>query len=819
MILILPITPYFIFLCLSIMTIYGRIKIDMNILCEDKKMEVNNANYIGLTNKEVINRKNKGQINSIEDTITKSYKEIFFTNTITFFNLINIVLLAMVLFVGSYKNSLFIFLIVINTSAGIYQEIKAKRTLDRLTILNTSKVDVIRDNILQVIDINEIVLDDLIVLLPGYQIPVDSIVIDGQLEVNEALLTGEIDGVVKLKDDALYSGSYITSGKAVCKVIHIGNDNYIQQITKEAKEFKRHKSELNRCLDVILKIISIIIIPIGVLLFLKQFYVGHLDFQVSVINTVAAALGMIPEGLVLLTSVALTISILRLAKKQTLVQDLYCIETLARVDMLCLDKTGTLTEGKMEVEKVETLGHYNIDEVIGNLLFHLDDSNVTSIALKERFKPCNDYKAYYTIPFSSKRKYSGVSFENKGTYYLGALEFLFPKGNPKIESKCVEYALDGYRILLLVHSNEIVSDFDLPNKLTPCAIILLSDIVRVDAKDTLTYFNEQGVTCKIISGDDPITVSTIASKAGLQNIEYVNATTLHTHEDILIAVAKYNVFGRVTPKQKKEMVLCLKELGHTVAMTGDGINDVLAFKVADCSIAMASGSEAAKHAANLVLLDNNFSAMPSIVDEGRRVINNISMSASMFLIKTIFSALIAAGTILFGASYPFEPIQLSIISGCGVGIPTFFLTYEANFAKIEKDFLYTVFKNAFSTAFVIASSSLLIMNIGSLLGMNNKMLSTICVLITGWNYFLALRRIYHPMTVYRKVVIYTTQLLYFIAMAIGQNILSLSNITFLGLLILMASFNFSPLLSEWVEKISIICFKKIQAYYIQKKGG
>lgn len=779
-------------------------------------MEINNINYTGLSKEEVASRKEKGQVNIVEDTITKSYKEIFFTNTITFFNIINVILLAMVLFVGSYKNSLFIFIITINTAAGIYQEIKAKKTLDRLSILTTTKVDVVRDNELIVINVNDIVLDDLLVLLPGYQIPADAIVIDGQLEVNESLLTGEADAVIKLKDDSLFSGSFITSGKAICKVQHVGNDNYMQQITKEAKAFKRHKSELNRCLDTILKSIGIVIIPLGILLFLKQFYIGHLSFQASVLSTVAAALGMIPEELVLLTSVALTISVLRLAKQKTLVQELYCIETLARVDMLCLDKTGTITEGKMQVEKIDSLTSLDIEEVMGNLMHCLEDSNVTSIALQEKFEVINSFLPEYSIPFSSDRKYSGVSFKNKGTYYLGALEFLFPKGDIDLENKCKDYALEGYRILLLAHSTEIVLDNDLPHKLTPCAIILLTDIIRQDAKETLSYFKEQGVTCKIISGDDPLTVASIASRAGLEDVKQINATSLQSHEQILEAVKNYNVFGRVTPRQKKEMVLCLKELGHTVAMTGDGINDVLAFKEADVSIAMAAGSDAAKHAANIVLLDNNFSAMPHVVDEGRRVINNISMSASMFLIKTIFSALIAFGTILFGAAYPFEPIQLSIISACGVGIPTFFLTYESNFNKVEGNFLYTVFKNAFPTAIIIAIGSLLIMNLGILLHMNTMMLSTICVLLTGWNYFLALRRIYHPMTTYRKIIIYATQLIYFIAMVIGQEILSLSSITFIGLMILMAIFNFSSVLTEWVEEITVYLLEKIQQYKSKK---
>lgn len=780
-------------------------------------MEINNINYTGLSKEEVLIRKQNGQVNIVEDTITKSYKEIFFKNTITFFNIINIVLLTMVLFVGSYKNSLFIFIITINTAAGIYQEIKAKRTLDRLSILTTTKVDVVRDNVLEVVDINDIVLDDLLVLLPGYQIPADAIVIEGQLEVNESLLTGEADAVIKLKGDTLFSGSFITSGKALCKVQHVGNDNYMQQITKEAKAFKRHKSELNRCLDTILKTISIVIIPLGVLLFLKQFYFSHLSFQASVISTVAAALGMIPEGLVLLTSVALTISVLRLAKQKTLVQELYCIETLARVDMLCLDKTGTITEGRMEVKKIDPLSVIDIDEIMGNLMHCLEDSNVTSVALQEKFKTVTSFLPQYVIPFSSDRKYSGVSFKDKGTYYLGALEFLFPQGDLDLENKCREYALEGYRILLLVHSDEIVTHNKLPHKLTPCAILLLTDVIRPDAKETLAYFKNQGVSCKIISGDDPLTVASIATRAGMEDVKQINATTLQSHQDILEAVKKYTVFGRVTPKQKREMILCLKELGHTVAMTGDGINDVLAFKEADVSIAMAAGSDAAKHAANLVLLDNNFNAMPHIVDEGRRVINNITMSASMFLIKTIFSALLALGTIIIGATYPFEPIQLSIISACGVGIPTFFLTYEANFKKVEGNFLFTVFKNAFPTAFIIAIGSLIIMNLGLVLKMNTMMLSTICILLTGWNYFLALRRIYQPLTMYRKIVIYSTQLIYFIAMIVGQNILSLSSITFIGLIILMAIFNFSPLLTEWMEEITIHCIEKYQKHKTKRQ--
>lgn len=784
-------------------------------------MEINDIHYKGLTSEEVQIRKEQGKVNIVKDTITKSYKEIFLSNTLTFFNIINIVLLILVLLVGSYKNSMFIFIITINTATGIYQEIKAKKTLDKLSILTTTTIDVLRNDALQNIHIDELVMDDYMVLLAGDQIPADAIIVEGQLEVNEALLTGESDGIIKLTEDSLYSGSFVTSGKALCKVIHVGEENYMQQITKEAKKFKKHTSQLNQSLDRILKVISIIIVPLVVLLFLKQFYFGQHTFQSAIVSTVAAALGMIPEGLVLLTSVALTLSVLRLAKQHTLVQELYCIETLARVDVLCLDKTGTITEGKMQVEKTEVLKEMDIDEVIGNLMHCLEDSNVTSMALKKQYPEVHTYAPHFIIPFSSERKYSGVSFEKKGSYYLGALQFLFPNADKELKSKCANYAKDGYRILVLAHSTDIVSDETLPDNLEPCALLLISDIIREDAKETLKYFHDQGVQCKVISGDDPITVSSIAKKAGLHGADaYIDATSLLTASQIKDAVKKYHIFGRVTPKQKKEMVLCLKELGHTVAMTGDGVNDVLAFKESDCSIAMASGSDAAKKAANLVLLDNNFDAMPHIVNEGRRVINNITMSASMFLIKTIFSAFIAIATLIIGQSYPFEPIQLSVISTCCVGIPSFFLTYESNFTRVEGSFLRNVITRSFPPALTISIGTTLIMNLGLFLGHSKGMLSTMCVIFTAWNYMLALKHIYSPLSNYRKYVLYASQLLYFICMVAGQEILSLGGLGYVGLIILIGMLNFSRLfndISEYIFCISYKIFAKYRKKHIHKQ--
>lgn len=772
-------------------------------------MKINNQEYHGLTSKEVMQRINSGKINTVDNHITKSYKQIFLNNTITFFNILNASLLALVIFVGSYKNTLFILVIIINTIAGIYQEIKAKRTLDKLSILTASHVEVIRDNELKEIEIDQIVLDDYIVLTNGSQIPTDSILIDGHMETNESLLTGESDPVLKQKGDNLYSGSFITSGKGICKVIHVGDDNYMNQITKEAKRLKKHNSQLNQSLNKILKYVSIIILPIGGLLFLKQFFYGHQSFTSSVVSTVAAVLGMIPEGLVLLTSVALTLSILRLAKQKTLVQELFCIETLARVDVLCLDKTGTITEGTMKVEFDVKMSNVDISEIIGNLMHSLTDVNVTAQALKEYYPVKDNFDPYFVIPFSSDRKYSGSSYRDRGTYYIGAYQFLFPKGHDDIEEKCIDYASDGYRILVLAHCQEVMTNESLPSDLTPLGIVILSDVIRSDAKETLAYFDDQGVDIKVISGDDPITVSSIAKRAGLKNAHYyVDASKLQTTEDIENALEKYSVFGRVSPQQKKEMVIALKKHGHTVAMTGDGVNDVLAFKEADCSIAMASGSDAAKNAANLVLLNNNFDAMPHIVDEGRRVINNITMSASMFLIKTIFSALIAISTIFFGQAYPFEPIQLSLISACGVGIPTFFLTYESNFARVDGNFLETVLEKSFPSAFIIALGATLITNIGHSLNFEPNMLSTVCVLFTGWNYTIALFRIYKPLTPYRKFIIYATQLCYYISMIIGQSILELTGVSFNWLMILLAMIAFSSImvdassyLFEYLKKI------------------
>ena len=818
----------------------------------------------GLTNEQVQERIAEGKVNVNENPNTRTYKQIILENTLTFFNFLNIALLVLVLFVRSYKNSMFMGIILINTVIGIIQEIRAKKTIDKLAILTESKTVVLREGKKWSISTEKLVLDDLIFLKTGDQVPADVKVLEGTVEVNESLLTGESDNLSKSQGDELFSGSFVTSGEACCQVIHVGKDNYASQITSEAKEFKRHNSELRNSLNAILKVISIIIVPLGAMLFYKQYMIVGDTLKDSVVNMVAAVLGMIPEGLVLLTSVALTLGSMVLATKKTLVQELYCIETLARVDTLCLDKTGTITEGTMKVEDVqlydtvqttvvqhtakfdpetgepvqnvpalkpevtvsaekengqiqetvnsETVSQeerqklQEIDHIMGNMMSVLHDQNATADALRKRFPSRNDLKLIHAIPFSSDRKYSGAVFEGRGTYLMGAAQFLFPEGNEELLEHCSSYAQEGYRILVLAHSEQETKGTERPTGLEPMGLFLITDVIRKEAPDTLAFFDSQGVDLKVISGDDPVTVSAIAKKAGLKNANhYIDATTIKTSEEMQRAVAECSVFGRVTPQQKKQMVQALQSQKHTVAMTGDGVNDVLALKEADCSIAMAAGSDAAKNIANVVLLDSNFGAMPHIVNQGRRVVNNIRSAASMFLIKTIFSVLLSLITIFFGDAYPFEPIQMSLISACAVGIPTFLLTQENNYNKIDHTFLRHVFMNAFPAAVTITGCVFTIMLVCQDVYHSNVMLNTACVLVTGWNYMSALRTVYSPLNTYRKVIIYGMQFAFFISAVVLQDLLTLGSLEFGMIILVFVLMTFSPILietiTEWIRRI------------------
>lgn len=758
--------------------------------------------FQGLTQAEVEARIADGQVNAIQDSSNRSVKDIVMGNTLTFFNFINIVLLALVLSVRSYKNMLFIFIIIANTLIGIFQEIKAKITLDKLKILTVSHVDVIRDGVKKSVTVSELVKDDVILLKSGGQIPADGVILDGEVDVNESLLTGESDSIHKTCGSKVLSGSFVTSGKAMCLLTEVGHDCYMEKLSSEAKQFKRYKTELQRNLDTILKFISIIIVPLGIILFAKQYWISGSTYEQAALDTVAAVLGMIPEGLVLLTSVALALGAVRLARRSTLVRELFCIETLARVDTLCLDKTGTITEGHLCVQGEESVKEdVDLEQLMGRMVAALGDENETFQALRQHYKRNQSTNTKLVLPFSSERKFSGVVFEGEGTYLMGAYQFIFPQADPAVLEKIAEYASQGLRVLTVAHSPNEMTDYTLAEDFEIVGFVFMTDVVRKNAPDILGYFEEQGVDLKVISGDDPVTVAAIAARAGLKDADkYIDATTIHTDEEMEDAILKYSVFGRVTPKQKQQMVRLLKQNGRTVAMTGDGVNDVLALKDADVSIAMASGSEAAKNTANLVLLNSDFASLPHIVNEGRRVINNIKAAASMFLIKTGFSVLTALLTIIVGQNYPFQPIQLSVINGCAVAIPTMLLQLEPSFQKVNKHFFREVLRMSMPAAITITAMITIINNIGHSIGTPREMLSTVCVLATGWVYLITLRQVYSPMTGYRKFVIYLMQTAYLVAMVIGQRIMELVGLNFTCVIVTLAAVNFAPMIIDLATK-------------------
>lgn len=729
----------------------------------------------GLTKDEVQQRIQEGKINALEVKITRSYKDIFKSNVFTFFNLMNVILFALIVMVKSYRNGLFFLTIIANTCVGIFQEIRSKRVLDRLAIITMNKIEVLRDEERIILPIDQLVLDDVVIIKAGMQVPSDAMILDGKLEVNESLLTGESVPQLKTINQELFSGSVVTSGEATCQIIHVGKDNYSSKIIQEAKKFKGITSDLKKSIDSILKIISIIIIPLGSLLFANQYFMLHFTLKEAVVKTIAALIGMIPEGLVFLTSVALAISVIRLAQKKTLVQDLYCVETLARVDTLCLDKTGTLTEGKMKVIESFKIEDINLDEIMGNYCSIFPDGNATSLALSASYKTFNNYTCVDKLDFSSDRKYSAITFEKEGTYCLGAAQFLFPQQNEIIEI-AQKYASQGFRVIFLGKSEKGIINNQISDAI-PLAYMLIRDQIRPTAKATIEYFYKQDVTCKIISGDDPATVSNIAKSVGVKDTDnYVDASQ-YTDEELSKLILERTIFGRVTPYQKKLFVESLQKAGHVVAMTGDGVNDVPALKKANASIAMASGSDAAKNASNIVLLDSDFSSLPSVVNEGRRVINNIRSASSMFLIKTAFSVVLSILTVLLSQAYPFQPIQLTVIGIFSIGVPTFLLQFEPNFQRVDGKFLRVAFRNAIPSAMAIVFGILLGMILHSFFNIPANMVSTFNAIQTGIIYTFTLYMVYSPLTKYRLVVIVSMQILLAFAFVFGANFLGLTSLT------------------------------------------
>ncbi|MDO4460152.1 MAG: HAD-IC family P-type ATPase [Clostridia bacterium] len=772
-----------------------------------------NEKYLtdGLSLQEVNERHEQGLDNHDTGAKTRSVKQIILDNTFTFFNIVNFILVMMVILVGSFKNVTFFGTVIINAVIGMVQEIRSKKTIDKLSLISSPKVTVLREGQEKTIGVTEIVLDDLMILGIGNQVCSDSIIVSGECEVDESLLTGESDPVNKKPGDHLLSGSFIVSGNVKARVEHVGEENYATQLAGNAKFIKKPNSEIVRSLNGIVKVVSFSLIPVGTALFCKAFFLQGDTLRNSVVSTVAALIGMIPEGLILLTSVVFAVSVVRLSRYKTLVQQLYCVETLARVDVLCLDKTGTITEGSMQVEGFIPFEGHNEDEmaeICGALTTVLDDNNPTFNALLDMYGRNSDWTANDVQPFSSAKKWSGASFEGRGTYIMGAGEFILGENFESVRSITEKYSSKGSRVLLLAKSTENFRDKELPENIETVGLILISDKIREEAPATLRYFADQGVELKVISGDNPVTVSKIAEKAGLENADmYVDASTLHTDEQIKDAVLKYSVFGRVTPDQKCKFVKFLKEAGHTVAMTGDGVNDVPALRESDCSIAMASGSDAARTVSDLVLLDSNFASLPKVVREGRRSINNLQRSAALFLTKTIFAILLSILFIFVKSSYLFQPIQISLISGLTIGVPSFILALEPNRDRVKGSFLLNVIRKAIPSALPVFFNIVFLVMVEESFGLSYEALSTVAVIVTFFAEMVMLFRVSFPFNAIRGTLFFAMAAGFILAYIFLGWFVSLITPSFVMLIVLLPLMLFTVftnvVLSHLIEHVFI----------------
>ena len=713
----------------------------------------------GLNSDQVNEYFENGWSNEPVEPPSKTVPEIIKSNLFTYFNLVFAVLAALLILAGSFRNLTFLPVILANLFIGIIQEIRAKNTLDKLSVLNAPKALVVREGRQFSIPAEELVLDDIVIFKAGNQICADAIVVDGEVSVNESLLTGESDEISKKPGDELMSGSFIVSGECYARLDKVGEDSYISKLTLEAKAMNsEEQSEMIRVLDKLVGVVGILIIPIGLLLFGQQFFFSGASFSKSITSMVAAVIGMIPEGLYLLASVALVVSVMRLASKKVLVHDMKCIETLARVNVLCVDKTGTITENTMEVNGEIPMDGYDsqsmapLKQIISDFASAMSSDNITMKAMKDYFNKPSGRKAVSVSPFSSQFKYSGAVFED-GSYVLGAPEFVLREDYDNYREQIEQYSSEGYRVLVFGIYDGVIDGKALTGNVTPLGLVFLSNPIRKEAPETFKYFENQGVQIKVISGDNPVTVSQVALQAGIANADnYIDASTLTTDEAIEDAVLRYTVFGRVTPDQKRKFVRALKKAGRTVAMTGDGVNDVLALKDADCSVAMASGSDAAAQASQLVLLDSNFACMPSVVMEGRRVVNNIERSASLFLVKNIFSFLLSLFSVCFMINYPLEPSQISLISMFTIGVPAFFLALQPNKNIIQGHFLSNVLIKALPagiTDFLVVGALVVF---GQVFEVGETDISTACTMLLAIVGFVILYNISKPMNALRWCV-------------------------------------------------------------------
>ena len=722
---------------------------------------------IGLTSEQVEIRRSSGQVNDYNSNKTKTYQQILKDNLLTFFNILNLVLTVFVVFTGYFKDLTFLLVVIGNLIIGIGQEIVSKKTLDKLSLIVAAKTTVIRDGKSIQINIADIVLSDIMVLKSGDQICADGLLKSGYLEVNESLITGESDIILKKTGDPLFSGSFVVSGNGKVLVTCVGENSFANKIASEAKTSKKKATKLSRDIGYILKSVSYVIIPIGVLMFIRQSAIGF-GYNDSIAKSVASVIGMIPEGLILLTSISLATSAIILANKKTLVQDLYSIETMARADTLCLDKTGTITEGNLFLKKLIDLESVSTSELLSYFCGAIKDDNATIGAVRKFLVNTIHYKtADLLIPFSSERKYSGVYFEDTGFIAFGAYEFLFQKKDENIEAKIKEFSEQGNRVLAVAVSKTQPMGNELPDDLSCIGLAVFADKIRNEAKATLEYFYAQGVDIKIISGDNPLTVMKIAEKAGLKDVKCLDATTLDSEEKIKEAVSKYNVFGRVSPNQKKQMVFALKRLGKTVAMMGDGVNDVPALKEADCSIAVASGSDAAKSIANFVLLDSNFASVPNVVSQGRKVVNNVQKVATLFITKTIYSLLLAVFTLLLPQmSYPFSPVQMFMISFVTIGFPAFFLSFETNTSPIKGNFLLDVFAKSLPGGICAVGSMIILSYIAGMFDINSDMISTMCVVLASAAGIWVTAKVCYPFTLRRIIILASTIGIFVLCMSV-----------------------------------------------------
>lgn len=718
-----------------------------------------NLTYTGLSQEELEQRRQQGLVNKTSAGVFKTKKQIIRTHTLTYFNFLNLFLGIIVICSGQIKNLTFMGVIIINSVIGIIQELKVKKLVDNLSVITATKVKVIRQGAQQQIPIEELVMDDVMVLESGNQIGADATVLSAVgMEVNESMITGESKPVKKAEGDQLFSGSYLVSGSGVAQVAHVGEENYATQLANQAKDKKRATSEMQDSIKRIIKVVGFLIIPVGILLFMSQLKVDGTTLSDAMVNTVAGVIGMIPEGLVLLTSVSFVLGVGRLASKRALVQEMEAIEALARVNVLCTDKTGTITTGQLEVREVVPLeGDVDsVSEAMNEIAFAFDDVNSTQTALMDYFKKTNQWEVVEVIPFSSARKYRAIRFLNHGVYVLGAPEFILKgqTGREELFEEIEEYSNKGLRVLLLAQAENMSVEDGSISGAKPLGLILISDCIRKEAKATFDYFASQNVDVKVISGDNPATVASIAVDAGLKDgHKYIDATELPDSDaELQNVICNYTVFGRVTPEQKQRIIKAYQANEKVVGMVGDGVNDVLALKDADCGIAMAAGSDAAKQVAHIVLLDSDFACMKDIVREGRMIISNIERVSALYLTKTIYSLLLSVIFILLGRSYPFIPIHLSIISSTAIGLPSFLLTLEQTESVTQNGFLKHVLRISLPGALTMVVDMLLIQVLAGVFGFELSLVHTYNLLMAGLISMLVLFGVCMPLNKKRKAL-------------------------------------------------------------------